>query len=70
MTSDHLGFWVDGEEIHADALRQGRDERIVEIGKLQELAASTTERDELANELKLVHESYKEKLAEMPWLLF
>ncbi|MCA9141935.1 MAG: hypothetical protein H6823_17605 [Planctomycetaceae bacterium] len=70
MANAHSGFWVDGEEIYADTLRQERDERIAELGKRQELATSTTERDQLADELKQVHETYKKKLAEMRWLLF
>jgi hypothetical protein len=70
MTNEHLGFWIDGEENYADALRQERDEQLVGIRKREQLATSTVEQDQLAEEVKEVHETYKKKRAELPWLFF
>jgi hypothetical protein len=70
MSNEHLGLWADGEENYADALRQERDEQLADIRRREQLATSTVEQDQLAEEVKQVHETYKRKRAELPWLLF
>ncbi|MDA1051810.1 MAG: hypothetical protein O3C40_15195 [Planctomycetota bacterium] len=70
MANERLGFWVDGAEIHAEALEQERHERIAELKHRQELATSPAERDQLTDEMKQVRKSYEKKIAELPWLLF
>ena len=70
MSNEHLGFWVGGHERHADSLRQERDEQLAENRKRQELATSTAEHDQLVEEVKQVHETFKRKCAELPGLLF
>jgi len=70
MSNEHLGVWADGEENYADALQQERDEQLADIRQREQLATSTVEQNQLAEEVKQVHETYKTKRAELPWLLF
>lgn len=70
MTNGSYGFWADGKEIHADALKQELSEQVAALKKRQEVAPTAIEREQLDSEVEQAHATYKKKCAELPWLLF